>query len=52
MGKENKLAMIKICGIKDMNTAHIAIDAGVNALGFVFAEIYCEWEFLSMPQYL
>ena len=38
MGKENKLAMIKICGIKDMNTAHIAIDAGVNALGFVFAE--------------
>jgi phosphoribosylanthranilate isomerase len=38
MGKGNKLTMIKICGIKDMNTAHIAIDAGANALGFVFAE--------------
>ena len=38
MGKGNKLRMIKICGIKDINTAHIAIDNGVNALGFVFAE--------------
>ncbi|GAI80221.1 unnamed protein product, partial [marine sediment metagenome] len=38
MGKGNKLTMIKICGIKDTNTAQIAIDNGVNALGFVFAE--------------
>jgi len=29
--------LIKICGIKDINTAHTAIDAGANALGFVFA---------------
>ncbi|OIP67803.1 MAG: phosphoribosylanthranilate isomerase [Candidatus Infernicultor aquiphilus] len=28
---------IKICGIKDINTAHIVIDAGAKALGFVFA---------------
>jgi len=28
---------VKICGIKDINTAHIAIDAGAKALGFVFA---------------
>jgi len=29
--------LIKICGIKDINTAHTAIDAGADALGFVFA---------------
>ena len=38
MGRGNELTLIKICGIKDMNTAHIAIDSGVNALGFVFAQ--------------
>ena len=38
MGRENKLGMIKICGIKDINTATIAINAGANALGFVFAK--------------
>ena len=29
--------LIKICGIKDMNIAHIAVEAGADALGFVFA---------------
>ncbi len=29
--------LVKICGIKDINIAHTAIDAGANALGFVFA---------------
>jgi len=29
--------LIKICGIKDINTAHTAINAGADALGFVFA---------------
>ena len=38
MGRENKLGMIKICGIKNINTATIAINAGANALGFVFAK--------------
>ena len=38
MGKDNELGMIKICGIKDINTATVAIDVGANALGFIFAE--------------
>jgi phosphoribosylanthranilate isomerase len=38
MGKDNELGMIKICGVKDLNIARTAIDAGANALGFVFAE--------------
>lgn len=30
--------MIKICGIRDLKTAHVAIEAGATAIGFVFAE--------------
>lgn len=29
---------VKICGIKDRKTAQLAIDAGADAIGFVFAE--------------
>ena len=29
--------MIKICGIKDIETARVAIEAGATAVGFVFA---------------
>ena len=29
--------LIKICGIKDKNMAHVAVEAGADALGFVFA---------------
>lgn len=28
---------VKICGIKDLETAHLSIGAGADALGFVFA---------------